>query len=100
MGSEFKSIEDAVAFAETEWWESVPLVDAARYQLNEDKLVMPFDKFHRGIEKMLGRPVFTHEFAGVERLRAEAASMRDAPSLAEVLAMIPEEKRVVVITNA
>jgi len=97
MESAFNTREDAVRFAESEWWESVPLVDAARFQLHEDKLVMPFDKFHEGVEALLGRPVFTHEFAFIDSLRGEAASMREAPSLNEILALIPKDKLCVVV---
>jgi hypothetical protein len=45
------------------WWESDNLAIAASYQIVESCMLMDFDKFHEGIEKLLGRPVFTHEFS-------------------------------------
>lgn len=57
---------------------------------------MPFDVFHKAVEDTLGRPVFTHEFAGtsiMEELRGEKA----APTFEEIMNLIPVEKRIVVL---
>ena len=90
------TFEQAVTLGNSRWWESVPLEEAALFQLGEDKLCMDFALFHKGVEKLLGRPVFTHEFAGIDALREELRGDRVAPTEEEVLAMIPEEKRIVV----
>ena len=82
---------------ENKWWESSDPFEVAWGQLNEPALIMYFGKFHEAIEKALGRPVYTHEFGlNAEGLKEEMQGKRPAPSLNEIIEMIPEEKRVVV----
>ncbi len=48
-------------------------VEIAKYQLFERILMVKFDKFHEGVEKLLGRPVYTHEFGlNYDGLKEEA----------------------------
>jgi hypothetical protein len=44
------------------WWLSDNIKIIGYYQLKERILLVKFSKFHEGIEKLLGIPVFTHEF--------------------------------------
>ena len=51
-------------YGDNKWWE--PDVDPrkyAYYQLKEPILLGNFSHFHESIELLLGRPVYTHEFA-------------------------------------
>ena len=50
-------------------------------------MACPFSKLHDDAEKRLGRPVYTHEFAGKAFTDAVKELYRD-----EFLAMIPESK--------
>ena len=68
----------------------------AEFQLEQDKLCMPFDVFHEAIEKTLGRPVFTHEFAFRQQLRKELYGEKEAPTFEEICALIPEEKLILI----
>jgi len=43
------------------------------------RLTMPFAVFHDMVEKLLGRAVWTHEFARPEHLIAEFAGWKDSP---------------------
>lgn len=89
----------AIRLAESKWWEAVPLTEAARFQLFEERLCMPFGEFHKGVEQLLKRPVFTHEFAFADKvggLRDEALGRAPARTLQEILDLIPAEKRIVV----
>ena len=88
--------EQAVALGHSRWWEHIPVEEAALFQLGEPKLCMDFAAFHEGVEKLLGRPVWTHEFADMDALKAELRGDRVAPTPEEVLAMIPVSKRIVV----
>lgn len=93
------SESEAIAMADSKWWESTTLEKAAMFQLFEERLVMPFAKFHEGIEKLLGRPVWTHEFAFAKKpggLQEEAQLKCQPPSMQEILNLIPAEKRIVV----
>jgi len=63
--------EQAIAKAETKWWVEKTFKEIVDFQLYETRLCMPFDKFHEAVEKMLNRPVFTHEFADYKSLQEE-----------------------------
>jgi hypothetical protein len=91
--------EQAIALAESKFWEPLSYEDRARFQMNEPLLCMPFDVLHEAVEKTLGRPVFTHEFA-FEGLKAEVNGTGKAPTFAEILALLPAEKTVVLLTEA
>lgn len=66
------------------------------FQLYEDLLCMPFDAFHGAVQRVLGRPVWSHEFctAGTKQLRAEFEGKAEPATLEQIMALIPPEKRV------
>lgn len=90
--------DQAIAIAESRVWEGWTFEERVRFQLFEDLLCMPFSVFHEAIEKELGRPVWTHEFAFVEGLRDEWAGKRGKPTMDEIIALIPPEKLIIVKT--
>jgi len=63
--------EEAIKLAKSGWWKNKSPEEIVRFQLYEDRLCMDFGDFHEAIEKALGRPVWTHEFARPEDLRRE-----------------------------
>ena len=88
--------EQAIAFAESRAWIQMTTAERAAFQLEQDLLCMPFTEFHRAVEETLGRPVYTHEFGlNREGLIAEMEGKAAAPSFAEILALIPTDKTVV-----
>ena len=92
--------EEAVAFCESGKWQSMSLAQRANFQIRQNRLCMPFDVFHEAVEKTLGRPVFSHEFAFTrEKLIEELQGKRDAPTLEEILDLLPKEKLVIVVTE-
>jgi len=89
--------EVAIALAESEFWRPMTHCERAWFQLHVRELCMPFDVFHEAVEKALGRPVFTHEFGlNWDGLIAEMKGEQAAPTLEEIINLIPEEKRIVV----
>jgi hypothetical protein len=87
----------AIALYESNWWADKEPREIAEFQMHHAELCMPFDKFHEAMEKTLERPIFTHEFGlDFDGLLAELMGDRAAPSFADVLALIPAEKLVVV----
>ena len=82
--------EEAKRLYDMKWWEFGGLKDdAALIQLRQSRLVMPFATFHERTEKLLGRSVWTHEFARPDLLLKELEGKREAPasplhSLAEI----------------
>jgi hypothetical protein len=91
--------EQAIKLAGSEFWKELTPRQIAEFQLNEPLLCMPFGVFHEAIEKALGRSVWMHEFAfgGLDRMKAELLGERPAPTFEDILALIPEEKRVLLL---
>ena len=90
--------EEAIKLFESKFWENMSLKERAKFQLFEKRLCMPWHIFHEAVEKTLGRPVYTHEF-GLNRkgLQKELLGEAPAPSLKEIVDLIPKDKRIVVI---
>lgn len=89
--------EEAIAFYDNKLWEDMDYKQKAIFQMQQDRLCMPFDVFHESIEKALGRPVYTHEFGlNREGLMKELLGEKDAPTFEEIIGLIPEEKRILV----
>ena len=89
--------EEAIDFNEWKTWDHR---QRAMFQMAQDKLCMPFDKFHEAIEKTLGRPVFTHEFGlNPKGLMKELLGQKDAPTMEDIMNLIPEHMRVVVVSD-
>jgi len=66
-------LEVLAKYGDNHWWESNNKYAIGYYQLNEPYLVVPFDKFHEGLEAIVGRPVYTHELAlNVDELKETA----------------------------
>jgi len=70
-----------------------------RFQLFQDKLCMDFSRFHEAMEKVLDRPIWTHEFAFNDKLKEEYLGVKEKPSMEEIINLIPEEKRIIIKIN-
>lgn len=93
--------EQAIALAESKFWEPMSFRERAEFQLHEPLLCMPFDVFHEAVEKALGRPVFTHEFAFMDLLKVELRGDAPAPTFEQIVNLIPADKRVLIdLTDA
>lgn len=90
------SREQAIQLAETEWWKRATSEQIVAFQLYESKLCMDFGAFHAAVEEVLGRSVWTHEFAHPEQLQEEFEGKRPPATFAEIMALIPEDKRVLI----
>ena len=92
--------KQAIALAESKWWEGKSHRDIAGFQLFEPRLCMPFSVFHEALEKSLGRPVYTHELGlNYSGIKAEFLGLRPEPTFDEIVALIPEEKRMVILVE-
>ncbi len=85
----------AIALFDSKWWEDHDARTIATFQLGEKRLCMPFSEFQRALSAVLGRPVWTHEFANRHALLAEMYGGKP-PTMSEIADLIPAEKRVVV----
>lgn len=86
--------QQAIALAESGFWEAMTPREIAEFQMNTERLCMPFAVFHEAVEEALGRPVWTHEFAFPD-IRAELLGNKPAPTMEEIVGLIPEEKRII-----
>lgn len=92
--------DEAIAFAESSVWESWTDEQICDFQMWQSKLCVPFDVFHRAVEKTLGRPVWTHEFGmNYAGMQQERLGQRPAPTFEEIVNLIPEEKRLIVFAT-
>ncbi len=89
----------AIELAGSGFWEGMTFHDRAKFQLSEERLCMPFSVFHEAVEAALGRPVFTHEFASRESLQKELLGESPAPTFEEILNLIPEDKRIILVAS-
>lgn len=91
--------EQAIALHDTGWWKNKTPEQIVRFQLFEPLLCMPFNDFHWAVEKALGRAIWTHEFGlNYDGLKKEFLGEKPAPTMQEILEMIPEAKRIIVMT--
>ena len=92
MAGKIETREEAIALGMTAFWEREDWTpeEVALAQLNQERLVVfPLKVFHEAVEKLLGRDVWSHEFARPDLLLAEYEGSRSAPaspfhSLAEI----------------
>ena len=96
--SEYMTEAECIAFSENKTWEPMTFRQRAEFQMLTERLCMPFDVFHEAISKALGRDVYTHEFGlNWDGLKAELFDGGPAPTLKDILEMIPADKRVIVV---
>ncbi len=92
--------QQALVLFNSGWWRGLEPRQVVGFQLFENRLCMPFGEFHEAVEKVLGHSVWTHQFGavGVEMLRREFLGEAPAPTFAQILELIPADKRVLVVT--
>ncbi len=88
--------EEAIAFFDSKAWEGWTSRQIAEFQLEQDRLCVPMDVFHKAIQETLGRPVFTHEFAFRDMLKSELYGEAQPPTFEEIVSLIPEGKRIII----
>ena len=89
--------EQAIAFCENRLYDGMTARQIAEFQMEQDRLCMPFDVFHKAITEALGRPVYTHEFGlNREGLLKELRGEKEPPTLEEIINLIPEDKRILI----
>ena len=89
--------DEAIALAASGEWKDWTDEQIVAFQFYQEKLCMDFSRFHEAMEKVMGRPVWTHEFAFRDRLQAELEGKLPAPTMEDILALIPPEKLIAVL---
>ncbi len=88
--------EQAIAMAKEGLYKEWTAEQVVRFQLFQPKLCMDFGHFHKCVEEVLGRPVYTHEFAHPDSLKEEYLGTKPAPTLDEIINLIPKDKLTVI----
>jgi hypothetical protein len=93
--------KEAIALHDSKVWEEWDDEKIATFQFYQDRLCIPFDKFQGAFEKVIGRPVWTHEFTSSnrERLMAEFEGKAGHPSLEDILNLLPQDKLILVVES-
>lgn len=63
--------KEAIMICENKLYEGMSDLALVDFQIHQDRLCMPFDLFHEKVEKVLGHPVWTHQFADQDKLIKE-----------------------------
>lgn len=88
--------EQAIEFAKSKVYETWTYEQIVRFQLFQEKLCMDFSKFHEALEKVLDRPVFTHELGlNYNGIVEEYLGCREKPTFEEIVSLIPDGKRLI-----
>jgi hypothetical protein len=88
--------DQAIAFYHSNVWLDWDAERIVRFQLFQKKLCMPLGVFYKAITEVLGRPIYSHEFAFRDAIVEEYLGVRPMPSLQEVLNLAPAYKCIVV----
>lgn len=88
--------EQAIKMAESKVWMEWTAEQVVRFQMFQERLCMDFSHFHKCVQEVLGRPVFTHEFAFRDELVKEYLGAKETPTFEDILNLIPKEKRLVI----
>lgn len=91
--------KQAIALYQSGEWKDWTDAEIVKFQLFQDRLGVPFERFHEAITKVLGRPVWTHEFAFRDLLIQEYQKERPAPTFEEIVNLISAAKRVIILTK-
>jgi hypothetical protein len=92
--------KQAIKLGESKFWETMSHKEIAMFQMFEPLLCIPFDVFHEAMEKTLNRPIHTYEFGeNFDGLKQELLGEKQAPTMEEIINMIPEEKRILIIAE-
>lgn len=86
--------KQAILFHESGIWKDWTHEQIVRLQIFQNRLCVPFNKYHEAIESVLGRPVYTHEFAYNDALVLEYLGEKPSPSFDEIMSLIPQDKQI------
>lgn len=89
--------EEAIKFYKDGSWETMSSKELVNIQLFQRRLCMPFEVFHKAIEEVLGRPVWTHEFANTNSLKEELQGQTPKATMVDVINKLPKNKSIVIV---
>lgn len=88
--------EEAIDFYNSNIWQDWGDKQIFEVAFFQKKLCVPFSKLHKATEAALNRKVYSHEFANPDNLAKEYFGTLPAPTLKQIIDLIPEEKRLII----
>jgi len=88
---------EAIQFGSEERWRQMSDQERAIFQLRQENMCMPFGEFHRCVTDLLGRDVYTHEFARPDLLWDEWLGKIAKPDLEAILAKLPKGTEIIIV---
>lgn len=88
--------KQAIAMANSDVWKEWTAEQVVRFQLFQKRLCMDFSHYQKCMQDVLGRPVWTHEFAFRDELVKEYLGVKESPSFEDICNLIPKEKRLII----
>lgn len=82
--------EQAIEIAESNVWKNWTADQVVRFQLYQPLLCMDFAHYHKCVEEVLGRSVWTHEFAYDDNLRKEYEGKKPKTTMDEIIGLLSE----------
>lgn len=87
------SEEQAIKLHDSEEWREWTPEQLFHFQWNQQCLAVPFYEFHKAAEVVLGRSVWSHEFASPDHIQAELDG-KDKPTMQEIIGLLPSGKTI------
>lgn len=81
----------ATALYDSQFWRFLNAEERAYFQLNVDRLCMPFLVFHQAVEICLNRRVGAGEYLRPRALLRELTGNRPTPPVEEILNLVPRD---------
>jgi len=91
------SKKTAIQIFDSKIWEHWTFEEIVKVQLFQSRLCMPFDRFHEATGKVLGRPVWTHDFAYAGSLRKEYLVKHSMPTFDDLIELIQRDKSILIV---
>lgn len=89
--------EQAINLYDSGFYKDLTNDEIVKFQLFERLLCMPFEVFQGALQDVLGRPVWSHEFAFKDNLVREYLGEQNPPTMEDIINLIPEDKRLIVV---
>ncbi len=93
------SRKTALKLAKSEFWKTMTAKEIVMFHYNTSRVCMPFNVLHKAVEEALGRQVWSHEFGSKGELLKELMKEKPAPTLKEIINLIPKEKRMIIFID-
>jgi hypothetical protein len=80
--------EEAIEMHDGDTWKDWSDEQIVAFQLDQERVCIPWDVFKEAMSNMLGRPILTTEFADRETLRAELEGILPPPTFKQQVEQI------------